>query len=135
VTGPAAGGPDLLEGGVDLARDPMLRVELEAKETDHRDDDCGNQARQDSYHSVCSGCGLCRGEIVILSDGPGLTAREVTDSMIYSGKPLLMGAQADVASRRLHVHHIRPNLLENRPLRINRRNKIQGWKRGSTHVV
>ena len=52
----AAGRADLLERGLDLACDPMLRVELEAEKAARRDDDRGDQADQDLYHSVSSGC-------------------------------------------------------------------------------
>ena len=41
---------DLLERGVDLARDLMLRVKLEAEEAAHRDHDHGDQTDQCLYH-------------------------------------------------------------------------------------
>jgi len=50
MAGLAAGGPDLLERGVDLARDLMLRVKLEAEESAHRDHDHGDQTDQCLYH-------------------------------------------------------------------------------------
>ena len=46
----AAGRANLLERGLDLAGDPMLRIELEAEEAAHRDHDHGGQARQYLYH-------------------------------------------------------------------------------------
>ena len=48
---------------------------------------------------------------------------------------LLMGKASDVASKRLRVLHIRPNLLENGPSWTHRRNNSLGRKRGSMHVV
>ena len=54
--------------------------------------------------------------------------------MIYSNEPLLMGAQSGVASKRLHVLHIRPNLQEIGPFWTGQRNEIRDWKRGSTHA-
>ena len=38
------------ERGLDFARDPVLRVKLEAEEATHRDHDRGGQAHQYLYH-------------------------------------------------------------------------------------
>ena len=46
----AAARANLLERGLDLARDPVLRVKLEAEEAAHRDHDHGGQAHQYLYH-------------------------------------------------------------------------------------
>ena len=46
----AAAGANLRECGLDFARDPVLRVKLEAEEAAHRDHDRGGQAHQYLYH-------------------------------------------------------------------------------------
>jgi hypothetical protein len=51
-------------------------------------------------------------------------------------KALLMGAQSDVASKRLRVLHIRPNLQENQALlEAPKPQNSGGGNAGSTHVV
>ncbi|MGY4313367.1 hypothetical protein [Bradyrhizobium sp. JR3.5] len=50
-----AGGTDLLEGGLDVARDPALGIEVETEVAAGRDDCDGDQAEQNFLHSVNSG--------------------------------------------------------------------------------
>jgi hypothetical protein len=49
VAGFAAAGANLLECGIDFAGDPLLRVELEAKEPTRRDRDRGDQPDQNFF--------------------------------------------------------------------------------------
>jgi hypothetical protein len=70
----AARRADLFQRGIDLAGDPLLRIELEAEETSHRNHDRGNQAAQNLCHSVSSSCRLSGGQFAIV--GPMTGARE-----------------------------------------------------------
>ena len=99
-----AGGTDLLEGSLDVARDPALGIEVETEIATGRDDCDGDQAEQNFLHSVNSGSSReknCQPAV----------GRCSIDGRACPG--LLTGIVSDVASKRLDMLHIQLDLPDN----------------------